>query len=341
MRNYFKLLDINVRCSYFRGMKKHDGNMRQLPTPFLTICLAILPLLALSCSMEPPRASSAESSHITQQPILIQRAWGGSLSSSKASLFIYNNTQGNRSLDAFYSLDISGGQAVFTSTKGPKKAVMTCNIPESSFLYENIASYDAMTGTYASFMNENPDNPVLAGELSYDTGDTKNTMILHPLLCKIEIMFFETDFSGEPYGSMSLGNPRAYLINFAGFCPVLENGRAPHEIMSDGEFDYFTASRLAHMEMVYSDKVQGTVLYCYPGEETRLVIEGTIDGHTYFYPVPLNRLEKMRSGTRYALDILIRRKGTLDPSTDADSGMITCRVIKKPWEEKEQRDEVF
>lgn len=290
--------------------------------------------------MEPPPDFSAESSHITQQPILIQRVWGGSLSSAKASLFIYN-TYGSQALDAFYNLDISGGQAVFTSTKGPKKAVMVCNIPESSFLYENIASYSAMKGTYASFMNENPDNPVLVGELSYGTGDTKSIMTLRPLLCKMEIMFFETDFSGEPYGSMKLENPKAYLINFEGFCPVMENGRAPEEIMSDGEFDYFGASRLAHMEMVYSNKVPGAALYCYPGKETRLVIEGTIDGHTYFYPVPLNRLGKMKSGTRYALDILIRRKGTLDPAVDADSGMIRCSIIKMPWEEKEQRDEIF
>jgi hypothetical protein len=93
----------------------------------------------------------------------------------------------------------------------------------------------------------------------------------------------------------------------------------------------------------------GVRLLCYPNlasEETlgtpftRLVIEGKIQGETWYWPINVNRdcgtdHEGIERNMRYIYDITIKSKGTKDPNTPIIPEMAETIFKTERWEEKE------
>ena len=79
---------------------------------------------------------------------------------------------------------------------------------------------------------------------------------------------------------------------------------------------------------------------CYPnsqgkGRNTRLVIEGQIDGETYYWPIEVGEGDGVVRNSHYSYSILLRRKGTSDPDILIDRRNIELEMKVKPWEEKD------
>ena len=92
---------------------------------------------------------------------------------------------------------------------------------------------------------------------------------------------------------------------------------------------------------------------CYPSNSpeeslgtpfTRLVIEGRIQGETWYWPIDINRdANQMGTGScigiernsRYVYDINITSKGTKYPNTPVTSEMTEIQFETKEWKEKE------
>lgn len=246
-------------------------------------------------------------------------------------------------LESFYRADISGGAVDLTSRKGVKKAVIVAGIPEGRLQYEDIASYKALCKVVMELRHENPMRPTMYGETDYSTSQHPSVIELVPLMCRVEIRNLETDFSAWAYRDEKLTKTSAYLINCNGLCPLC-SGENYSELINDGGYSYFDHDSLDHPELLYSNTVEGAVMHCYPGRDTRLVIEGYIGERKYFYAFPLGTgLEGDRAerGGNYVYDILLRSKGTDSPTIDAKSEMIELKMIRIPWEEKEVKNEEF
>ena len=93
----------------------------------------------------------------------------------------------------------------------------------------------------------------------------------------------------------------------------------------------------------------GIRLLCYPNISTqesigtpftRLVIEGKIQGETWYWPININRdsgsgHEGISRNRRYVYDITIRSRGTKDPDTPIVPEMAVTTFTTEKWEEKE------
>ena len=71
---------------------------------------------------------------------------------------------------------------------------------------------------------------------------------------------------------------------------------------------------------------------------TRLVIEGKIQGETWYWPIDINRDEAgvgIERNSRYVFDIILRSKGTKDPDTPASPEMTEIKFETRKWKEKD------
>ena len=90
-------------------------------------------------------------------------------------------------------------------------------------------------------------------------------------------------------------------------------------------------------------------LHCYPNMSsaespgsafTRLVIQGDIEGQTWYWPININRSTTgvgagVERNMNYIYDIIITRKGSADPDTAISTGSITINMNVEEWREKE------
>lgn len=303
-------------------------------------CAAVLPVLASSCSIaeQSPVSSAGPYNSVTSADI--QRAGGVSINKGKAAVLVYNEKS---RLESYSNADLSSGKVTLASTGGRKTAVVVANIADTALRYEQIASLEALGKFKMDFTGENPEAPVARGTLAYDTSGADELCItLTPLLARVEIRIFSTDFSGKPYEGQKLEDAKAYLINLNAFCPLSGTPSEVNGIVNEGCFDFITATAMEHTEMILSRRISGTVLYCYPRPSyngqaglgsciTRLVIEGKLDGHTYYYPITVGEDGLIESGKNYVYDILIKSKGTSDPDKEATPQMLDVKVYTKQW----------
>ena len=155
------------------------------------------------------------------------------------------------------------------------------------------------------------------------------------------------------YSGKSLTDVQAYLTNVNGTCqPLRRDGFRPVEILNNGRLRSTDLERLSSPQLLrvaprISRQMGGETtyetfdLYCYPNDVaqessgspfTRLVIQGDIDGQTYYYPIPINRpgfgysagKEGICSNVNYVMNIHITGPGALSPSEDIpDSHTVT------------------
>lgn len=312
---------------------------------------AILPVIAVSCSFveEVPSFSADE---LTPTHLLFRRAGEPSNSILNATAFIYGNDDGKMLLETWQDIDLEEDKPLIYSTNGNKTAVVVANWNIEDVVYEDVASMESLKNYCCHFNDEDPSKPVLAGKVQFraDAGSPV-TVRLSPLLAKLSISSFQVDFSGQGYSGMRLEDVCVYITNINGYASILGTAPRNREILNQGGLDPVFLKNLAHPEMVYSPNVLGAQLYCYPNASdgvwegdpvypTRLVIEGKIDGVTYYYPIRIGN-SHVEAGANYEYRIKIKGKGTLDPDKDADAKMVEFQLAAVPWTEKTLGDEIY
>ena len=318
--------------------------MRHFPTSFFS-CLAVQLVIAASCSH---KGMSPEPDFCSRDSVLICRSGASPFNSDNAEVFIYDREDEALRLESFYSAQIKNGKLALCSRSGRKRAVVIANMDCSDLQFEHFSSYAALDKVRAELMEEDPSEPVLVGEIDFVDGaaDIGCSIVMAPLLCRVEIRFLDIDFGEQCYKDAVFENPRAYLTCLNASFPVCGGNMTCNETLNDGAFDWFTLKNFRHPDMVYSRTAEGAVLYCYPGTDSRLVIEGEIDGNTYYYAMDISQWAygekgKMKAGENYVFDILLKRKGTTDPAICADPASIKIKLVRNPWIEKEDYDEEF
>ena len=77
---------------------------------------------------------------------------------------------------------------------------------------------------------------------------------------------------------------------------------------------------------------------------TRLVIEGKIQGETFYWPLDINKEDGgygIGRNERYIYDITITRKGTKDPDSPVRKEDIDINFNVEKWNEKEGCEVIF
>ncbi len=247
---------------------------------------------------------------------------------------------------------------------GSGKRIMTV-IANSSFgrqYWMSMNSRAHLKGVSLYLGEEMRGRPVMSGEVSSDTEDSSDApeeMVLEPYVGEVVLNSIRCDFKGKPYSGEKLSAVRVYLINVNTSCPVLTSeGSPPSRIINLGRLCEEDLEDFEDPGIIVRD-ISGEIgtetvhpdirLWCYPGSHpeetpgtpyTRLVIEGKVSGHTYYWPVDINRDSRDEAGIwrnrRYSYDILITRKGSTDPNTPVRAEDITIKQEVTKWKEKEE-----
>lgn len=308
-----------------------------------TVAFLHLPAFFSACSI-PPDTTHPD----TKAQIYILRTEKTNL--WNLDLFFFEDDSLAR-LDSYQHLaEANPRQVDGISCNGPKRIVALSGFPDDIYAWSDIRTYGSLARRAFCLEKENPGNPLLYGEGRVAAGITRAvTIVLQPVLAEVRIRSLACDFSDRPYAGAALEHPRLYLTNVSRECHPLTAGEVPFSWLNTGRLDEAATAALPVPEMVLQELETGIGatrlhpdirLYAYPNpvvEEmfghpfTRLVIEGSIGGTTYYYPINLARLE---GNTSLALDITLTRTGSLDPDIPVSSGTVLLETDTVPWEQR-------
>lgn len=213
----------------------------------------------------------------------------------------------------------------------------------------SVRCHDDLESLFISLGMENPSQPVMSGETVISAGEEGPwNIVLEPVMSKVEVVGLSVKLKGD-YAGKRLTNVQAYLTGVNASCqPMRRDGFRPVEILNNGRLKTSDMDKMAFpsilcrtpgilREMGGEVTYQTFSLYCYPNDVsaesagspfTRLVIQGDIDGQTYYYPIPINRpgygyaagREGICRNVNYVMDIHITRPGSLSPDQDMQGG---------------------
>ena len=284
-------------------------------------------------------------------------------------VFIFNDDALKR-IDSYQRTTAGNDNTVAAaSRKGDKIAVVIANPQHESYDWSSISSYEALTGLYSELGSESSGAPVMSGTVRFRAEDNGTVEVpVYPVMSEITIRSIRCDFSGRPYSHAVLKNACAYLTNVNSLARIIDTDDAGplSPVNTDGSHTESDTGFL-YPEMVYADfgceigneTVYPDIrLYCYPnagrGDSagtpvTRLVIAGEIEGSRCYYPLnintgdfgPVSGVSGIGRGSRYILDITIRRAGTDNPLLPVSAEHVSIGAEIEPWEIKESSDVEF
>lgn len=256
-------------------------------------------------------------------------------------------------LDSFSRTVCTDGSVTGTVCGSGRKIIVAISSEgRDIYDYADIRDYKTLAGKERDFREEDPSLPSLSGQ----TRTGESVIRLYPLLTKLKINSLLADFRLHPYSASPMEDVKIYLTNIPASSPVLgERESPPSDWINLGGFFEEDKDSLEHPEMIFAPagNVGREVVFpeielcCFPsGVKTesfgaplsKLVIEATIDGEIWYYPILLKDLER---GRLYSLDITFTGKGTKDPETPVSREDILISTSIIPWTEKENITVLF
>ena len=328
----------------------HPPGAVRARTPLLAFfsvlsCLLFLSGTTVSCGTADPFSSeSSVTTTIFLPDVLVasayptKAAYAGYEDIARLDVFVFDDDELRR-LDSYCSFDRPESPYIsVNSSAGDKLVVILANCTGHSFTADEFRSYDSLGEVVWHLEDEDPARPVMSGECQISAGAAGYTPLqLTPLLADICLDHLKVNFSGRGYRSRTLENCRVFLTNLSGSCEVLRrDGFRITELENAGAPDQAFLSRMKHPEMVSRSVTPGywapVDLYCYPNDtaddgpgspRTRMVVQGDIDGVTYYYPIDINQdgfgytsgPRGISRNVKYSYSLLVTRKGSTDPDT--------------------------
>ncbi|MCR5003417.1 MAG: fimbrillin family protein [Bacteroidales bacterium] len=310
--------------------------------------LASFPACILtSCDRSDFTPEVREDDDTTSFEMTLTKATGTVISS--LDIYIFNDDS-LKALDSHQRISpVTASKVRSTSRCGKKILFLVANIPEGRLEWAGTSRYEAFLSSFAQLTDESGEMPIMTAQTRFGTASEKNLKLtLKPMMAEVNVKTICCDFKGKPYEGEKLKKVRFYLTNVSGRCRFGDY-EAPGVFLNSGRYDEREMEGMKDRNLLMHDygftvstkKIWPlTSLHAYPNTNdgktvgkpcTRLVIEGEIEGRTYYYPIDL-RLEKNIS---YNYDITINRKGTLDPDIPIDPGMISVKCTARKWDEKE------
>ena len=237
-----------------------------------------------------------------------------------------------------YIEEIENCSINITSTEGKKHSYIYANVNLSKDDIAAVKTAEDLEKLSCHLEDVQRGMPPMTGFASIDSG-CGACAEMRNLLSEIELKSICCDFSGTSYEGESITDARIYLTDVN--AEVSLSGKSKHvrRVINAGRLCPDDLDRFADPEMIARDLGQdigknriiaGITLYCFhndssedgPGSPfTRMILEGRIQGTTYYWPITINRDNGgngISRNCRYVYDLTIRRKGCLDPEGEID-----------------------
>ncbi|MBQ8856061.1 MAG: DUF4906 domain-containing protein [Bacteroidales bacterium] len=281
-------------------------------------------------------------------------------------IFTFNNG-GVRHLDSYQHMDSFSGQSIDVRSQSGEKTLFICtNAQRATYDWTSVNSMEALDKAYLELQKEKREAlcATATGEITAGSAGS-NRFELRRMASEIVLQSIRCDFSGSCHEGERITDVCVYLTNVNSRCPVTADGEIlPGEIINSGKLDMDDVAGFKEPDMVYQKLEKdisgermnvGMSFICYPNTSlqegpgtpfTRLVIEGKINGETYWWPIDINRsggrdVPGISRNSRYVFDITISRKGMKDPDTAISADMAQVLMSVLPWKETDDKRVMF
>ena len=277
---------------------------------------------------------------------------------ARADIFVFNSDSLGR-LDCYQKLeDIAEGEILIGSTSGKKKIYICCNLCMNEEEAMNISTVRDLEKCCCMLEDVRRESPVMIGSLETDTGaGICGSLTLKPMVSTIVLNSICCRFNGTSYEGETITDAKAYLTNVNAECNLSESAQSVRRFVNMGMLNPDDMAGFKEPDLIVQN-IEGEIgesklltdiaLMCFhnyceeesPGSPfTRLVIEGRIQGETYYWPITVNRTAEgngIRNNTRHVFDLTIRRKGSLTPDEDIFIDNSETILEIEQWKEKEE-----
>lgn len=313
--------------------------------------IALLPAL-FSCS----EVIVTSDNDMTDLRIIIPKSSG---TTESMDIFAFNDDR-LMLLDSYQHTDVTKTSVDIRSQNGGKIVFACINGQRDKYGWTAINSFPSMKEVEVELCKERRNSACMTGIAEINAGNEGvYRMELRRIASEVVLRSISCDFSNKSYEGESIDEVKVYLTNVNSRCSITAEGAVtPTDIINAGGLVHEDIEGFLEPDLVMQtidrsiDKVilrPDIRLSCYPnaGTEdtpgtpyTRLVIEGKIDGITYWWPVDINRDEKngeqgIYRNRQYIFDVIIKRKGTSDPDSTMETEDAEIKMSIQPWREKE------
>ena len=303
---------------------------------------------------------------VSEPPMVTMSMAGQFQASGPLDIFIFSNS-GARHLDSYHHMENYSVSDIHLRSQNGEKQIFVCsNGQRTRYDWSGVNSMEALEDVCIDLKNERRDALCSTGQATVSAGsDEVTSLYMKRMASEIVLQSVRCDFSGTAYEGKVISEPQIYLTNVNSRCSIASDGQTvPLGIVNAGRVDFDEISEFIEPDIIYhkmekdigtSASAEGISFLCYPNNSpeegpgtpfTRLVIEGKIDGETFWWPIDINRNERTEApgihrNCRYILDVNITRKGTDDPDKAIESDVAEVIMNIQPWKEKENHIIIF
>lgn len=328
----------------------------KIPLPVLGLLLFIVPAIQYGCSdVYPVSCQSHAASELSETKTVLPLSGLVSTDGACLDIFTFNDDALQR-LDSYTRIEnFNEKEITVTSQSGDKIIFICANVRKDRYEWTDISSFSSLRTTTASLEQESYESMSMTGMCRTRAGTTNEEVIMNPIASAILLRSIRCDFSGLPYEGKEITDAKAYLTNVNAETYIYDE--FPGQPIRIINMSMLNPDDIRHFmnpglvvgkitDMIGIEPSRPEICFlCYPNcaetegpgtPFTRLVIEGQIDGDTYYWPIDINRQEDRKGigrNCRYIFDLTIRRKGTSDPDIPVRHEDIVTTLEITPWEE--------
>lgn len=276
-------------------------------------------------------------------------------------IFTFNDDR-MESLDSYQHIDkFSETDIGIRSQNGNKHVFICANGQRERQDWASVNSAFSLEGMQVDLRNERRESLCMTGETNIKAGISEVCEVgMRKIASEVRVRSLRCDFSGKSYEGEQLEGIRIYLTNVNCRCSITADGEVkPVEIANAGKADSADIEFFMEPDMVFQEidgsigkegRILETSLLCYPNGSvsespgtpyTRLVIEGRIEGETYWWTININRGPEAEEpgiyrNRQYEFDICLTRKGSYDPDIVLETDAAEIKMNIRSWTEKEE-----
>lgn len=263
-------------------------------------------------------------------------------------------------LDAYKKFTAADGitNLQVKATTGNKKIYAVANSHRND--WNGVVTLSQFRQVTTNLQQDDVKNFIMVGEVSATLQVTTSiTFAVSRLAARLCLSGIKTSFAGTPYEGMQLSNVKVWVLNAHSVKKVHDGSGGSDVILNDKKLVPADVNGCTMSGMLYDaitpsvgDAGYTTAHYFYtyenmPEQETvgnrftRLVIQGDLNGKTYYYPVNVNQdgyghvtgngHKGVRRNTSYELSATIFRPGTTDPDKPVEHGALGITLNVLDW----------
>lgn len=332
-------------------------NIRLKPVlgTFIKTIYIVLPVLFSSCDKAEDKTCTE--SHIPLTICFPDCTKAGTC--TRLDIFSFDDDR-LQNLDSYQRSENPADDRIGIRSQSGNKIIFVCaNSGRDIYAWTEINSFKALDNIEMKLEDERRGNLIMTGIGYAEAGQPGSCNIeISPLASEICLRSLACDFSSAGQ-EKQLKDIRIYLTNVSARCSLTSDDiYRPIEIMNHGKLDEDALNGMKEPDILLQEihtpvgknpHMADVRLLCYPNcctsegpgtPFTRLVIEGQIDGRTYWWPININRGKGIKDpgihrNCRYVYDIILKRKGNTDPDMAVETEQTDINLEIKQWKEKD------